>query len=50
MKILSWNIRGVGRKGFTQEVSDFIKFYRPNMIFIMENKVNTIKVEGLLKD
>lgn len=49
MKTLSWNITGVGREGFIQEVKELINVYQPYFLLLMENKVNTNKAEKIIK-
>lgn len=41
MKIFSWNVRGAGRRAFIQQVCEFINVYQPDIIFLMESKVNS---------
>lgn len=43
MKILSWNVRGVGRKGFIQQVHELVSLYHPNLLFFMEMEVSSNK-------
>lgn len=39
MTIVSWNIRGVGRKGFLAHLKHLLSSYAPDIIALMENRV-----------
>lgn len=45
MKILSWNVRGAGRKGFHFQLKRFFKYCNPDIILLLETKVQFDKVQ-----
>lgn len=49
MEIFSWNVRGVGYKGFFQQVHEFINLYYPDICFLMKTKANANKAEKMIK-
>lgn len=40
MKIIGWNMRGAGRKGFINQVKDLVFKYHLDIFVLMETKVN----------
>lgn len=49
MKILTWNIRGAGRKGFVHQVCKLIKNYHLDILVLLETKVNLEKSNLIIK-
>lgn len=49
MKILSWNVRGVGRKVFIQQVHELVNLYLPKILLFMETKINLNRFENIKK-
>lgn len=47
MKILSWNIRGLGASNNSRPLLFLIKEKKPNVVFVMETKLIAGKVEKL---
>lgn len=45
MKNPSWNLRGVGREGFIQEVRKLVNLYYPDILIFMKTKVNSIRAK-----
>lgn len=43
MRIPSGNIRGAGSKGFLAQLKHLLSFYKPDVIALMETKVNSSK-------
>lgn len=39
MRLISWNVRGTGRKGFYSQVK-FLSKYTPDIMVFMETRVN----------
>lgn len=39
MKIFSKNVHGASRKGFVQQVREFVNLYHPNILFFMKLKL-----------
>lgn len=50
MKILCWNVRGVGRGDFIQQVREWVNFYHPDIISFMETKLNSNRVKMIIKN
>lgn len=50
MKIVSWNIRGVGRKRFVQQVHELVNLYHPNILFFVETKISSDRVKLIIKN
>lgn len=48
MIILSWNVRGAGRQGFTHEIMECTRQYHPDILFIMETRINQRKVANII--
>lgn len=49
MKILSWNVRGAGHRGFIQHVHELVNLYHPNILFFMVIKVNSDRSKMITK-
>lgn len=49
MKILSWKVRGMGRKGFRLQFKDIINCYSPELILLMETEVQPENTKDILK-
>lgn len=49
MKILSWNVKGVGCQGSIQHVRDLVNLYHSDILFFMETKVNSNKAMMIIK-
>ena len=49
MAILSWNVQGIGNKTTSRYLKDLIRNYKPDLIFLMETKIGTQKMEELRK-
>lgn len=49
IKLISLNVRDVSRDGFTQEVKEFINFYHPDFLFLMETNFNNYKANRIIK-
>lgn len=41
MKLVSWNIRGAGRKGFLAHLKHLLSFHDPDIVVLMESRVNS---------
>lgn len=49
MRILSWNCRGVGSPEFFQVQSDMIKYYRPDVLVLVEPKVSGAQANRIFR-
>lgn len=49
MKILSWNIRGVGRKSFIQHVRELTRNYHPHILVFMETNIKSSKADCIIR-
>lgn len=49
MKIISCNIKGVGRKGFYSQAKNLISNYKSNFLALKENRVNASKAHKKIK-
>jgi hypothetical protein len=47
MKILSWNCRGLGNPQTIQELCRLVKEKKPEVVFLMETKLNNKKLEPI---
>ncbi|XP_042974797.1 uncharacterized protein LOC122306435 [Carya illinoinensis] len=47
MKILSWNCRGLGNPRTVQDLCLIVKEKKPNIVFLMETKLISVKTEWL---
>ncbi|KAA3474615.1 reverse transcriptase [Gossypium australe] len=45
MKILCWNVRGLGSLRTVRRLQHMLKNYRPQIVFFMETKLNTNRME-----
>lgn len=45
MKTLSWNYQGLGNPWTVQDFYHMVKEKRPNLVFLMETKMNNSKCE-----
>lgn len=45
MKILSWNVRGLGRLRTVQRLRYVLKLKKPHIVFFMETKLNRKQME-----
>ncbi|KAA3460834.1 BEACH domain-containing lvsC [Gossypium australe] len=45
MKILSWNIRGLGNPQAVRRLRHSLKLHNPQVVFFMETKINKFKME-----
>lgn len=43
MRIISWDIRGTGRKGFLAQLKHVIDMNKPDVLALMETKINSSK-------
>lgn len=48
MRILSWNIRGAGRKGFLAQLKHLVSCYMPDVLVLMETKVASSKASNII--
>lgn len=48
MIILSWNVRGVGRDGFTHEITELSRLYNSDILFLMKTKVNQTRADNII--
>ena len=48
MKIVAWNIRGVGRPDFLSQVKKLSRKFAPNILFLSETKVNASRSLNIL--
>lgn len=48
MKILSWNIEGVGRKGFVNQVHEIVMNHHPNILVLMKAKLISKKASFIV--
>lgn len=48
MRIISWNIRGAGREGFLAHIKHFIDCYKPEVLVLMETKINSLKARKII--
>lgn len=48
MKILNWNVRGAGRKGFKHHFKSLIHSYNPDIITLMETRVHFNRTKYIL--
>ena len=44
MKLIAWNIRGIGNRGKQRNLSNRIKEEKPDMVFIQETKCSMDKI------
>ncbi|MBA0583907.1 hypothetical protein Gorai_014747 [Gossypium raimondii] len=49
MKMLSWNIRGLGNPWFVRRIQHVLKKYYPQVVFFMEKKVERTRMERIKK-
>lgn len=49
MRIISWNTRGIGQQVFKHQVKDFLSIHNPDIIIVMETRVNTNKTRKIIK-
>lgn len=49
MKILSWNVRGLGSREWISVVKKVIRIQKPSIVLIQESKINT-GVDSVVKD
>ena len=40
MKIVAWNIRGIGQSDFLSQVKKLVKKFEPNILFLLKKKIN----------
>ncbi|KAA3488820.1 reverse transcriptase [Gossypium australe] len=45
MKILSWNVRGLGNPRAVRRLRHSLKLHNPQVVFFMETKINKFKME-----
>ncbi|KAA3472243.1 reverse transcriptase [Gossypium australe] len=45
MKILSWNVRGLGNQRTIQRLRQTLKTHNPQLVFLMETNVSKVKME-----
>lgn len=48
MKILSWNIRGAGKKGSLTQLKHVIDCNKPEVLVLMETRINSSKACKLI--
>lgn len=48
MKILNWNIRGAGRKGFVQQVHELVRYYNPDILFFGNEYMTSVILKKLI--
>lgn len=48
-RIISWNVRGIGRKGFLSQTKEISRLYESDIIILMETKVNSARVINIIK-
>lgn len=48
MRILSWNIRGAGRKKFLAQLKHLVSCYMPDVLVLMETKVASSKASNII--
>lgn len=48
MKIINWNIRGIGRKGFYNQVRYLISKYDPDILAFIEARVNSNRARKII--
>lgn len=44
--ILSCNVRGANRKGLRHQIKEHIMEHKPDIIVLMETKINSIRAKG----
>lgn len=52
MRIISWNVRVAGRKGFISQIKEIIRIYKPykpDIITLLETKVNSSRATKIIK-
>lgn len=50
MYFLSWNCKGMGNKKWTNALTESVKVQRLNVVFLIETKCRTDKMEKLKRD
>lgn len=50
MKILSWNIRGMGNLWSVRRIQQLLKDYRPHVNCFVETKLNVSKMKKICRD
>ncbi|KAA3484605.1 BEACH domain-containing lvsC [Gossypium australe] len=45
MKILSWNVRGLGSPPVVRHFQHMLKLHHPHVVFFMETKLNATRME-----
>lgn len=48
MKISSWNVKGAGRRGFKLQLKELISLSNPDLILIIETKVQPDNAKKIL--
>ncbi|KAA3461081.1 BEACH domain-containing lvsC [Gossypium australe] len=49
MKILCWNVRGLGNPRVTRRLQHTLKLYKPQLAFLIETKLDHIRMEQVRK-
>ena len=49
MKVLSWNVRGLGNNRAFREVSKILQLHRPQIVFLCETKIRTEQMRVIAK-
>lgn len=49
MKILSWNVHGASRKRLKSQLKDLMRICNPDIILVMETRVNSGKAQLVLQ-
>lgn len=47
MNIVSWNVRGTGRKDFSSQLKLLLHFHNPDIVILMETRINIKKALSL---
>lgn len=48
MRILNWNIRGAGRKGFLAQLKYLLSTHKPDILALTETRVNSSKAWNII--
>lgn len=49
MRILSWKISRAGQRGFKNQITELIKFYKLDIVILMKTKVYSNKVQSIIQ-